>query len=97
MALPDRVFLIVVAREGERNPDQMPLLNRADGGRRLTPAFSSMLLATTFLDRAQALGYHVQLDYIFPADTDRLTRDFPDHEFRLDPSPDAFFVTPPEP
>lgn len=91
MALPERVFLIVVAREGERNPDQMPLLNRLDGPRRLTPAFSSMLLATTFLDRAQALGYVVKLDYIFPADIRRLADDFPDHEFRLDPSPEAFF------
>lgn len=91
MALPDRVFLIVVATDGERDPDKMPLLNRPAGSSRLTPAFSTMLVATTFLDRAQALGYYVKLDYIFPADTGRLAEDFPGHDFRLDPSPEAFF------
>src|SRR5205823_2637526 len=35
----------------------MPLLSRTDaGGARHTPAFSSMLLATTFLSRALAIG-----------------------------------------
>ena len=97
MAFPDRVFLIVVESDGQRDPDRMPLLNRTDGPTRLAPAFSSMQLATTFLSRAQELGYYVRLDYIFPADTGRLAEDFPDHEFRLDPGPEAFFESPPAP
>ena len=75
----------------------MPLLNRINGPTRLTPAFSSMHVATTFLARAQELGYYVKLDYIFPADTRRLAEDFPAHEFRLDPSPEVFFEVPPGP
>jgi hypothetical protein len=55
------------------------------------PAFSSMLLATTFLSQAQQLGHFVKLDYIFPADSRRLAEDFPGYEVRLDPSPQAFF------
>ena len=91
MALPERVFVIVVESQGERDPEHMPLLGRTDHGGRLTPVFSSMLLATTFLARAQAAGHVVKLDYIFPADGRRLSEDFPGHEFRLDPSPEAFF------
>jgi len=87
MALPDRVFVIVVESQGERDPERMPLLGRPDDGGRLTPVFSSMVLATTFLSRAQQAGHFVKLDYIFPADGRRLSEDFPGHEFRLDPSP----------
>lgn len=95
MVLPERVFVIVVELEAGRDPEQMPLLSRTSGsGSRLAPAFSSMLLATTFLARAQELGHHVRLDYIFPADGRRLPDDFPGHEFRLDPSPEAFFGAP---
>jgi len=92
MALPARVFVIVVESAGGRDPEGMPLLSRTDGsGVRLAPAFSSMLLATTFLARAQVIGHYVRLDYIFPVDGRRLVEDFPGHEFRLDPSPEAFF------
>ncbi|HET9848829.1 MAG TPA: hypothetical protein VFR68_09780 [Candidatus Dormibacteraeota bacterium] len=97
MAVPDRVFLIVVETEGERDPDQMNILNQLRGSTRSAPVFSSMQLATTFLARAQELGYFVKLDYVFPADPRRLREDFPDHEFRLDPSPEAFFETPTTP
>ncbi len=92
MPPPERVFVIVVESEGGRDPERMPLLNQTgpDGARR-TPAFSSMLHATTFLSQAQQLGYYVKLDYIFPADGPRLAEDFPEYEFRLDPSPQAFF------
>ena len=83
--------MIVVQSEGDRDPEDMPLLIRTEDAGRLTPAFSSMLLATTFLSRAQELGHHVKLDYIFPADGRRLSEDFPGHQFRLDPSPEAFF------
>lgn len=70
----------------------MPLLSRPEeGGSRSTPAFSSMLLATTFLSQAQELGYYVKLDYIFPADGRRLAEDFPEYRVQLDPSPRAFF------
>ena len=81
----------MVETEGGRDPDRMPLLNRQEGDRRLAPAFSSMLHATTFLARAQELGFYVKLDYIFPADGARLHEDFPGHEFQLDPSPEAIF------
>jgi hypothetical protein len=92
MSLPDRVFVIVVESEGGRDPERMPLLSQTDaGGVRRTPAFSSMLHATTFLNQAQQLGHFVKLDYIFPADGRRLTEDFPEYEVRLDPSPQAFF------
>jgi hypothetical protein len=92
VALPDRVFVIVVESEGERDPERMPLLSQTGaGGARRTAAFSSMLLATTFLSQAQELGHFVKLDYIFPADRRRLTEDFPEYEVRLDPSPQAFF------
>jgi hypothetical protein len=94
MPFPERVFLIVVETEGGRDPDRMPLLIRNDGDRSVSPVFSSMQHATTFLARAQELGHHVKLDYIFPADADRLTDDFPGQSFRLDPSPDSFFPPP---
>ena len=83
--------MIVVESEGGHDPDRMPLLSRSKGAVRLTPAFSSMALATTFLAQAQELGYYVKLDYIFPADGRRLDADFPGHEFVLDVSPSAFF------
>jgi hypothetical protein len=92
MPLPDRVFVIIVESEGGRDPELMPLLSKTDGsGTRRAPAFSSMLLATTFLSQAQQLGYFVKLDYIFPVDGRRLGQDFPEYEVRLDPSPQAFF------
>jgi hypothetical protein len=84
--------VIVVELEGGRDPERMPLLSRAEeSGGQTTPAFSSMLLATTFLSQAQELGYYVKLDYIFPADGRRLVEDFPEYRVRLDPSPQAFF------
>jgi hypothetical protein len=92
MAALDRLFVIVVETESGRDPDHMPLLGRPDGDIRLAPAFSSMQLATTFLAQAQELGYYVKLDYIFPVDKKTLAQDFPGHEFRLDPSPEAFFA-----
>lgn len=91
MPLPDRVFVVVVESEGGHDPDKMPLLSQPRAERRLTPAFSSMALATTFLAQAQELGYYVKLDYIFPADGRRLGEDFPGHDFVLDVSPQAFF------
>jgi len=97
MTFPDRVFVIVVDMEGDSDPEAMPVLSRVEGGTRRAPVFSSMLLATTFLARAQQLGHFVKLDYIFPADGRRLAEDFPAHEFRLDPSPEAFFGVPPGP
>ena len=92
MSLPERVYVIVVETEGARDPERMPLLSQpGTGGTRRTAAFSSMLLATTFLSQAQQLGHFVKLDYIFPADVRRLAQDFPEYEVRLDPSPQAFF------
>jgi len=89
---PERVFVIVIESELGRDPERMPLLSQTSpGGATRTPAFSSMLLATTFLSQAQQLGHFVKLDYIFPADTRRLGQDFPGYEVRLDPSPEAFF------
>lgn len=95
MPFPDRVFVIVVEGASGRDPDRMPLLNRDADGRRLTPVFSTMQLATSFLSQAQELGFYVKLDYIFPAAGDRLGEDFPGHEFLLDPSPEAIFDAPP--
>lgn len=92
MPLPDRVFVIVTESESGHDPDRMPLLARAEGEVRVAPAFSSMLIATTFLARAQELGFYVKLDYIFPVDGGRLAEDFPGHEFVLDISPQAFFA-----
>ena len=92
MTLPDRIFVIVIESEAGRDPALMPLLSRSDAsGNKLTPAFSSMLLATTFLNQAQELGYYVKLDYIFPADGRRVAEDFPEHTIQLDPSPEGFF------
>jgi hypothetical protein len=89
---PERVFVIVVESEGGRDPERMPLLSQTGpGGARRTPAFTSMLLATSFLGQAQQLGHVVKLDYIFPADGRRLAEEFPEYEVRLDPSPQAFF------
>jgi hypothetical protein len=95
LPLPERVFVIVVESEGGRDPEVMPLLSQTDaGGTRRAPAFSSMLLATSFLSQAQELGYFVKLDYIFPADGGRIAEDFPEYQVRLDPSPKAFFGDP---
>ena len=92
MPLPERVFVIVVEAEGDRDPQRMPLLSQTDAiGNRRAPVFSSMLLATTFLSQAQQLGYFVKLDYIFPADGGRVAVDFPEYQVQLDPSPQAFF------
>src|ERR1700736_5002293 len=98
LAREESVFVIVVESEGGRGPERMPLLSRLDEhGTHRAPAFSSMLLATTFLSQAQQLGHFVKLDYIFPADRRRLAEDFPDYEFRLDPTPQAFFAPDPAP
>lgn len=87
--------MIVVESEAGHDPERMPLLSETGpGGARRTPAFSSMLLATTFLSQAQELGHYVKLDYIFPADGHRLAQDFPEYEVRLDPSPTSFFAEP---
>src|ERR1700687_2026664 len=92
LPLPERVFVIVVESESGRDPERMPLLRQTDqAGTRKAPAFSSMLLATTFLSQAQQLGYFVKLDYIFPADGRRLAEDFPEYRVQLDPSPQTFF------
>jgi len=92
MPLPERVFVIVVESEGSRDPEHMPLLSQTDpAGTRRAPVFSSMLLATTFLNQAQQLGHFVKLDYIFPADGGRLAEDFPEYQVELDPSPQTFF------
>jgi len=92
VTLPERIFVIVVESEGDRDPERMPLLSRTDvRGARHAPAFTSMLLATTFLARAQELGHYVKLDYIFPADGRRVGEDFPGYTIVLDPSPEAFF------
>ncbi|HEY8736494.1 MAG TPA: hypothetical protein VIO62_05570 [Candidatus Dormibacteraeota bacterium] len=92
MSLPDRVFLIVLLPDSGRDPDRMTLLSRTRaGGERVTPVFSTMLLATTFLDRAQALGASVPLDYIFPAAASRLADDLPEYVPILDIGPEAFF------
>lgn len=85
----------MVETETGRDPDRMPLLYREVAGRRRTPVFSSMQLATTFLARAQEQGYVVKLDYIFPADGRQLPGDFPAHDFDLDPAPESFFADPP--
>jgi hypothetical protein len=96
LALPDRVFVIVIESEAGRDPERMPLLSQVDAdATRHAPAFSSMLLATTFLSQAQQLGYDVKLDYVFPADGRRLADDFPEYRFQLDPSPQGFFGDPP--
>ena len=98
MPTPDRVFVIVVESEGDRDHDTMPLLRQTGPtGVLRTAAFSSLLLATTFLSQAQQLGHFVKLDYIFPADARRLAQDFPEFEIRLDPSPEAFFGAQPTP
>ena len=84
--------MIVIESEAGRDPERMPLLSHIDAdSARDTPAFSSMLLATTFLSQAQQLGYYVKLDYIFPVDGRRLAEDFPEYRVRLDPSPQSFF------
>jgi hypothetical protein len=92
MELPERIFVIVIYADGNRDPDRMPLLHReAAPGNRITPVFSSMLLATTFLDRAQKLGHSIPLDYIFPAAGGRFGEDLPEYTPILDISPEAFF------
>ena len=90
--MPERVFLIVLLPETGRDPDRLVLLSRgAPNGRLVTPVFSTMLLATTFLDRAQKLGHTVALDYIFPASGGRFSDDLPEYDPLLDISPEAFF------
>ncbi len=92
MSLPERIFVIVLLPETGRDPDRVTLLHRTRaGGDRLTPVFRSMLLATTFLDRAQALGQKVPLDYIFPVSGVRFAEDLPDYVPLLDISPENFF------
>jgi hypothetical protein len=92
LLLPESVFVVVVESEAGRDPEGMPLLSQTDtAGIRRAPVFSSMLLATTFLNQAQQLGHFVKLDYIFPADGSRLAADFPEYQVVLDPSPQAFF------
>jgi hypothetical protein len=92
VALPERVFVIVLLPETGRDPDRISLLHRErPDGRLVTPVFSTMLLATTFLDLAQKLGHSVPLDYIFPASGPRFSEDLPEYVPVLDISPEAFF------
>jgi len=92
VALPERVFVIVLLPESGRDPDRLSLLQRAGaGGPAITPVFSSMLLATTFLDRAQKLGPAIPLDYIFPASGSHFSEDLPGYVPVLDISPESFF------
>jgi hypothetical protein len=92
VSLPERVFLIVLLPESGRDPDRMVLLCRTTAtGEQVTPLFSTLLLATTFLDRAQAAGHVVPLDYIFPASGERFPQDFPEFVPMLDISPEGFF------
>ena len=84
--------MIVLLPESGRDPDRVVLLDRPTAGReRVTPVFSTLLLATTFLDRAQASGHMVPLDYIFPASGERFSQDFPELVPMLDISPEGFF------
>ena len=92
MSLPKRVFVIVLLPPGGRDPDRLILLHKVGAsGKRITPVFSSMLLATTFLDRAQALGSVVPLDYIFPVSGERFAEDLPEYVPMLDISPENYF------
>jgi hypothetical protein len=98
VALPDRIFVIVIQAQEGRDPDRMRLLNRSEtDGIRITPVFRSMRGATTFLSQGQELGYTVDLDYIFPVDGGRFADDFPEYRAELDPSPASFFVDAPSP
>jgi hypothetical protein len=98
VALPDRIFVIVIQAQEGRDPDRMRLLNRSEtDGIRITPVFSSMRGATTFLSQGQELGYTVDLDYIFPVDGGQFADDFPEYRAELDPSPASFFVDAPSP
>lgn len=84
--------MIVLLPQRGRDPDRMLLLSRTTtSGEPVTPLFSTLLLATTFLDRAQAAGHAVPLDYIFPASGDRFSQDFPELVPMLDISPEGFF------
>lgn len=92
MALPNRIFVIVILAEEGRDPNRMRLLNRSDtDGIHITPVFSSMRGATTFLSQGQERGYTVNLDYIFPVDGGQFADDFPEYRAALDPSPASFF------
>ena len=92
MELPERLFVIAVLPEAGRHEDRMELYALPDDGSlRLTPVFSTMLLATSFLDRGQQSGHYVNLDYIFPTAGSRFADDFPGYRPVLDPSPDSFW------
>jgi hypothetical protein len=90
--LPERLFVIAVVPEGGRNEDRMELYAVPNGSSQpVTPVFSSILLATTFLDAGQQNGHYVNLDYIFPTAGTRFAQDFPDYQPVLDPSPESFW------
>lgn len=92
MNLPAEVLLFVVVGD-EIDPEApMTLWTLRDAlGRRLTPAFSSMPVASTFLADALRERRAVPVDYIFRYDSARFPAEYPALELVLNPTAVEFF------
>ncbi len=94
MSPPDRLFLLAQVPPGGPAEEPTVLFSiPAPDGRNLTPVFSSMAKAASFLQNAQELRIQVSLDYVFPIDRRQFADEFPDHVPMLDPAADAFFAS----
>lgn len=92
MDLPERVF--VLARIPARGPgdDPMRLYTLVGHDQQVvTPVFSSIARAATFLEGAQAAGKTLGFDYVFPATAGQFGSEFAGYHPVLDPEAGDFF------
>jgi hypothetical protein len=92
MDLPDRVF--VLARVPPSGPSEDPMRLYTVPGpdqRPVTPVFTSMIKAASFLEGAQAVGVKVPFDYVFPTEGAQFAVEFAAFTPILDPSAEDFF------
>jgi hypothetical protein len=90
--LPAEVLLFVVVGDEVDPEAPMTLWTLRDAqGSRLTPAFTSMEAASTFLADALRDRRAVPLDYIFRYESARFPAEYPALELALNPTAAEFF------
>jgi hypothetical protein len=90
--LPERVFVLARMPTAGAGEDPMRLFGVPGPENRLiTPVFSSIVKAATFLEAVQAMGRTVGFDYVFPASAAQFEADFSAYVALLDPGAEEFF------
>jgi hypothetical protein len=92
VSLPAEVLVFVVVGDEVDPESPMTLWALRDAqGSRLTPVFSSMAVASTFLADALRDRRAVPVDYIFRYDSGRFPVEYPALELVLNPTAAEFF------